>query len=200
VPDAPEGPYLTAWGTDPDAPHGPRLDEPLRWAAELEAMGVELINATLGNPYASPHILRPFEYSPPDGYETPEHPLLGVARHLGIAAEAQRACRTAAVVGSGYSWLQAFALHAGAAAVRLGHVRLVGLGRASLAQPDFGARLMAGEPLDPKRVCRTFSYCTALMRNKAHPLGQFPTGCPPFDKEGYSAIWKEAQASADSDH
>ena len=37
-----------------------------------------LINVSIGNPYASPHLLRPFEYPPPDGYETPEHPLIGV--------------------------------------------------------------------------------------------------------------------------
>jgi len=42
-------------------------------------------------------------------------------------------------------------------------------------------------------VCRTFSYCTAIMRAKDHPLGQFPTGCPPFDKEAYGEIWKEVQ-------
>jgi hypothetical protein len=24
-------------------------------------------------------------------------------------------------------------------------------------------------------------------------LGQFPTGCPPFDKEGYGQIMKEAR-------
>jgi hypothetical protein len=24
-------------------------------------------------------------------------------------------------------------------------------------------------------------------------MGQFPTGCPPFDKEAYGEIWKEAQ-------
>ena len=47
--------------------------------------------------------------------------------------------------------------------------------------------------LDRKRVCRTFSYCTALMRSKDHPLGQYPAGCPPFDKEAYGDIWKEVQ-------
>jgi hypothetical protein len=33
-----------------------------------------------------------------------------------------------------------------------------------------------------------------LMRAKDHPLGQYPTGCPPFDKEAYGAIWKEVEA------
>ena len=55
------------------------------------------------------------------------------------------------------------------------------------------ARLARGEGLDPKTVCRTFSYCTALMRSKHHPLGQYPAGCPPFDKAGYGEIWKEAR-------
>jgi len=52
---------------------------------------------------------------------------------------------------------------------------------------------MAGESLDPKRLCRTFSYCTALMRSKHNDLGQFATGCPPFDKEVYGPIWDEAR-------
>jgi hypothetical protein len=31
------------------------------------------------------------------------------------------------------------------------------------------------------------------MRAKDHPLGQYPTGCPPFDKEAYDAVWKDLQ-------
>ena len=34
------------------------------------------------------------------------------------------------------------------------------------------------------------------MRQKNHPLGQFPTGCPPFDKEGYGQVMKEARTIA----
>jgi hypothetical protein len=52
---------------------------------------------------------------------------------------------------------------------------------------------MADEVLDPKRLCWTFSYCTALMRSKHNDLGQFATGCPPFDKEVYGPIWDEAR-------
>ena len=54
---------------------------------------------------------------------------------------------------------------------------------------------MADEVLDPKRLCRTFSCCTALMRSKHNDLGQFATGCPPFDKEVYGPIWDEAVSS-----
>jgi NADPH2 dehydrogenase len=33
------------------------------------------------------------------------------------------------------------------------------------------------------------------MRAKHNELGQFPTGCPPFDKPVYGPIWKQAQAT-----
>jgi 2,4-dienoyl-CoA reductase-like NADH-dependent reductase (Old Yellow Enzyme family) len=159
----------------------------------LEKAGVQLVNVSAGNPYASPHLLRPFEYPPPDGYETPEHPLIGVDRHFRLTEAVQRAFPGLAGVGSGYSWLQAFALEAGAANVREGRTSFVGIGRGALAQPDFGLRMARGEALDPKRLCRTFSYCTALMRSKHNELGQFATGCPPFDKEVYGPIWDEAR-------
>lgn len=188
-------PVLSAWGTDPDDPHRPDLSEPIALIGELKSLGVALVNVTLGNPYASPHLIRPFEYAPPDGYETPEHPLIGVARHLRLAAEVQAAHPDLPVVGSGYSWLQSWMFHAGAASVRDGRATFVGVGRGSLSHPDFARHVLDGRPLDPRRTCRTFSYCTALMRSKHHPLGQFPTGCPPFDKAAYGPIWKEAQAT-----
>jgi len=50
--------------------------------------------------------------------------------------------------------------------------------------------------LDERRVCKTLTYCTYLMRQKGNELGQFPTGCPPFDKEGYGQIMKEARSVA----
>ena len=89
---------------------------------------MSLVNVSLGNPYASPHLLRPFEYPPPDGYETPEHPLIGVARHF-RAPSRSSGLPELAVVGSGYSWLQAFAFQAGAANVADGRVTFVGIGR-----------------------------------------------------------------------
>jgi NADPH2 dehydrogenase len=195
VPCPYELPIRSAWGTRADDPAAPDLAEPIALVGILRDLGVALVNVTMGNPYASPHIIRPFEYAPPDGYETPEHPLIGVDRHFRLTAEVQAAFPDLAVVGSGYSWLQAHMFAAGAANVRDGRVTFVGIGRGALAHPDFARHALEGRPLDPKRTCRTFSYCTALMRSKHHPLGQFPTGCPPFDKEVYDPIWKEAQAT-----
>jgi 2,4-dienoyl-CoA reductase-like NADH-dependent reductase (Old Yellow Enzyme family) len=195
VPCAFDLPIRTAWGTHQDDPAAPDLSEPLALIGLLADWGVALVNVSMGNPYASPHLLRPFEYPPPDGYETPEHPLVGVDRHFRLTAAAQSAHPDLPVVGSGYSWLQAFAFEAGAANVAAGRAGFVGIGRAALPQPDFARRLAHNQPLDHKRLCRTFSYCTALMRSKHNELGQFPTGCPPFDKEVYGPIWEEARRS-----
>jgi 2,4-dienoyl-CoA reductase-like NADH-dependent reductase (Old Yellow Enzyme family) len=186
-------PVLSAWGTREDNPLQADLREPKQWILEMSRLGVELVNISMGNPYASMHIIRPFEYPPPDGYESPEHPLEGVDRHFRLAGEIQQALSHLPMVGSGYSYLQEYLFQAGAANVRDGRITFVGVGRASLPQPDFARRLTENGRLDRKRICRTFSYCTALMRAKHNELGQFATGCPPFDKEVYGPIWDAAK-------
>jgi NADPH2 dehydrogenase len=190
-------PVLTAWGTDPDDPSRPDLSEVSWWLGEMIRLGIVLVNVSLGNPYASPHLVRPFEYPPPDGYQTPEHPLIGVARHFTLAAELQQAHPELPLVGSGYSYLQEYLPLAGASNLAAGRITFVGVGRAALPMPDFARQLQEHGRLDRKRVCRTFSYCTALMRSKHNDLGQFPTGCPPFDKEVYGPIWERARLRKD---
>ena len=118
-------PVTSCWGSRDDDPRVPDLTEPIALIGRIRQAGVELVNLTLGNPYASSHLVRPFEYPPPDGYETPEHPLVSVDRHFRLTAEIQGAFPDLAVVGSGYSWLQAYASQAGAANVPRGtdHLR-----------------------------------------------------------------------------
>ncbi|MFL5242918.1 MAG: NADH:flavin oxidoreductase [Gemmataceae bacterium] len=188
-----ESAVLTAWGTNAEDPLQPDLTEPLEWIGRMAGLGVTLINISMGSPYTSPHLLRPFEYPPPDGYLPPEHPLVGVDKHFRLAGCVQDSFPQLPVVGSGYSYLQEYLFNAGAANVRDGRATFVGVGRAALPQPDFAKQLMEHGKLDRKRVCRTFSYCTALMRSKHNALGQFATGCPPFDKEVYGPLWEEAK-------
>lgn len=191
-------PLTTAFGTDANDHRREELSEPLQLARWLREWGVALLNVSMGNPYANPHIVRPAEYPPVDGYKPPEHPLFGIDRHFRIAARVQQEVADLPVVGSGYSWLQDFMPQAAAANVASGRVAFVGLGRGTLSQPDFVKQLQDHGRLDRKRVCRTFSYCTNLMRTKDHPLGQYATGCPPFDKEIYGPLWKEAEAKLTS--
>src|SRR5262249_35032150 len=135
-------PHLCSWGTSEQDPFQPDLTEPLAWIADLARLGVALINVSMGNPYASPHIIRPFEYPPPDGYQTPEHPLIGVDRHFRLAGQIQQAFPQLPIVGCGYSYLQEYIFHAGAANVRDGRITFVGVGRAALPMPDFALQLM----------------------------------------------------------
>ena len=186
-------PIHSAWGVSEQDPFQPDLTEPLAWIGEMARLGVALVNVSMGNPYANPHVIRPFEYPPPDGYHTPEHPLVGVDRHVRLAGLVQQAFPELPIVGSGYSYLQEYLFHAGSANVRQGRIAFVGVGRAALPMPDFARQLLENGKLDRKRVCRTFSYCTALMRAKHNELGQFATGCPPFDKEVYGPIWDAAR-------
>jgi 2,4-dienoyl-CoA reductase-like NADH-dependent reductase (Old Yellow Enzyme family) len=188
-----ELPLRCSWGTDPNDHLKADLAEPIAWIKEMSQLGVSCVNVSMGNPYAAPHFLRPFEYPPPDAYETPEHPLIGVDRHFRLTEEVQRAGGAFPIVGSGYSYLQEFLPQAGAANISDGRVSIVGVGRATLAQPDFVKQLLDHGRLDRKRICRTFSYCSALMRSKHNELGQFATGCPPFDKDTYGPIWEQAK-------
>jgi 2,4-dienoyl-CoA reductase-like NADH-dependent reductase (Old Yellow Enzyme family) len=188
-------PVRSSFGADEQEPLREDLTEPKMLLELLRGFGVPMVNVTMGNPYAVMHVTRPFQYAPVDGYETPEHPLVGVWRHFRVAGELQRAFPDLVIVGSGYSWLQGFMYHAAAANLRDGCCRVAGIGRAALPYPDSPRDVLApgGPRLDRRRICRTFSYCTALMRAKHNELGQFPTGCPPFDKDVYGPIWDEAQ-------
>jgi 2,4-dienoyl-CoA reductase-like NADH-dependent reductase (Old Yellow Enzyme family) len=189
-------PYIYGFGVNAENPLEFDLTEPLKLIGWLQQAGVKVLNVSMGNPYVNPHIGRPYEKANEGSYEAPGHPLLGVARHFAATAQIQQTYPDLVVVGTGYSWLQHFLIHAAAANLKLGRVRMVGVGRGALAYPQFARDALTKGELDPLRTCKTLSFCTYLMRQKNHPLGQFPTGCPPFDKEGYGAIVKEARAAA----
>ncbi|MEX0785018.1 MAG: NADH:flavin oxidoreductase [Dehalococcoidia bacterium] len=176
-----EGEYPWGFGTDFGDANELDLDEPLRLIGLLRDLGVALVNITMGSPYFNPHIGRPFERPPIDGYQPPEHPLAGVERHFRATAAVQSAFPDLAVAGTGYSWLRHYAALAGAANVAAGRVTLMGLGRGALAYPDFGADLSERGEMVDRKACIGVSYCTALMRAKNNELGQFAAGCVPRD-------------------
>jgi len=194
VPCRYEVPYPYGFGVDPADPLRPDLTEVRQAIACFREWGVALVNVSLGSPYYNPHIGRPFEKPDEGNYEQPEHPLAGVDRHFRVAGELQRAFPDLPMVGTGYSWLQKYAIHAGAYNVAAGLIRFVGIGRGALAYPDFARDALEKGELDERRVCKTLTYCTYLMRQKHHPTGQYPTGCPPFDKDPYGEIIKLARA------
>ena len=153
--------------------------------------GLQLVNVTAGCPYYNPHVGRPADREPPDGYGAPEPQLAGVARHFELAEAACRACPDVPVVGTGYSYLRQFALEAGEANLRDGRVSIVGMGRGAIAYPDFARDVH----MDTRKVCITVSYCTTLMRSKNNELGQYATGCAPRDPV-YGKLLQEVQRKA----
>ena len=79
------------------------------------------------------------------------------------------------VVGSAYSYLQEWLPNVAQRVVREGDADFVGLGRMVLPYPEMCADVLAGRPLQTKRICRTFSDCTT------GPRGGLVSGCYPLD-------------------
>ena len=160
----PEGDVATTFGfAATDAP------------ALLELLDVDLVCVTAGSPYYCPHAQRPAYFPPSDGYQPPEDPLVGVARLLAAAIDLARAAPHLTVVASGVSYLQEWLPHVASALVRDTGVACVGVGRLALSYHDAPADLLAGRPLDGRRLCRTFSDCTTAPRNG------IVSGCWPLD-------------------
>jgi len=161
------------------------LTEPLQFVRLMAERGVRLINVSLGSPYWNPHLQRPAAYPPSDGYLPPVDPLEMVAAHLRAVRTLKAAVPTATFVGTGYTYLQEWLPNVAQWALDQGHVDFAGLGRLLLSYPELPADLLAGRPLQNKRLCRTFSDCTTGPRN-----GML-SGCFPFDP--YYQAMPEAQ-------
>ncbi len=184
-------PYIYGFGCAEDDPLSIDYDEPIKLSKLLCSLGVSVLNVTMGNPYANPHIGRPFEHPPVDGYESPEHPLVGVARLLRGAREIQSSVGSLPVVATGLSWLRQYWAYAAAGMIEHGYCKVVGLGRMAIAYPEFACDVMNFGEADSRKVCIADSHCTALMRFKHHPLGQYPVGCATRD-DVYKPIYRQA--------
>ncbi len=144
-------------------------------AGWLRDWGVQLLCVTAGSPYYVPHIQRPALFPPSDGYLPPEDPLVGVARQIDATATIKKAFPSMIIVGSGYSYLQEWLPAVGQRVLRDEKADSIGLGRMVLSYPELPADVLAGKPIDRKRLCRTFSDCTT------GPRQGLVSGCYPLD-------------------
>jgi len=188
-PFAAELPYDCGFGVNESDPLAFDLAEPFRLLAILRDMGVAAVNLSAGSPYTVPHVQRPAAFPPSDGYPPPEDPLWGVWRQIDACRQAKEAVPDLPLVGSGYSYLQDYVVHAAQAVVRAGWIDAVGLGRMVLSYPHLPADALAGTSLARSLVCRTFSDCTTAPR---HGL---PSGCYPLD-DYYKTLPAAAQVKA----
>lgn len=168
-------PYRYGFGMDENDPAQIRIDETAEFLQVMTELDIALVNITIGSPYYTPHVTRPALYPPSDGYQPPEDPLLGVMRHLELVRDLKRRFPQLCFVGSGYTYLQEFLPYVAQAVVREGWTDMVGLGRMMLSYPELAADVLAGRPLQRKRLCRTFSDCTTAPRNG------MVSGCYPLD-------------------
>lgn len=155
-------------------------EEPIWLLKELRALGVELLNITMGNPYFNPHVNRPFALG---GYDPEEHPLEGVARMLNGIAELKKAVPELKIISSALSYLGVAAPQVCAGFIKDGGFDFCGFGRTILAYPDYAKDILSGG-LKKDKICICCSKCSEMMRAGGTP------GCVVRDRL-YTDLYRE---------
>ena len=174
-------PYPNGFGVKPDGTAEPDLTESIQLVSDLHALGVEMIDATIGNPYFNPHVNRPYDKG---GYVPPEHPLVGVARMMQCIGSVSAANPDVSFISSANSYLRQFAPYLAAGAVREGVTTMAGFGREAFAYPDFIHDVFEKGAMDPQKCCVTCGKCTELMRAGS------VAGCVVRDTEVYVPLYR----------
>lgn len=174
------------WGTDKENYRRLDLEEPKKLISILNSSGVELLNLSMGTPYYSPHINRPFNLG---GYVPDEHPLIGVTRLIDGIGEVQKAFPDIAVVGTGYSWLREFAPYIAAGSLENGLAKIIGFGRQAFANPSFAKDILSGSIMTKEKSCIACGKCSDIMRAGGS------TGCVVRNPGIYMPIYKKYFAS-----
>ena len=175
--------YPYGFGVSEGSGLTPDLTEPIRLVAKLHRdYGLDLIGLTMGNPYATTHVTRPFDAGkyPPD-----EHPFEGLARMIHGIGAVKKAVPGIAVLGSAPTYLRQFADLYAAGAVEQGLCDGMLFGRMAFADPDFANEILHTGRIDPGRVCLTCGKCGDLIR--AHK----PTGCVIRDSKTFMPFYRE---------
>ena len=177
--------YEFPWGIGVSEGSGlkPDLKEPIRLVKELYGnCGIQMMNLTMGNPYATTHVTRPFDMGK---YEPEEHPFTGIGRMIAGIGEVKKAVPEMVIFGSAPTYLRQFADLYTAGAVEEGFCDGMLFGRMAFADPDYANEIIKNGRIDPKRVCMTCGKCGDLIR--AHK----PTGCVIRDPKTFMPFYKE---------
>lgn len=177
--------YEYPWGFGVSEGSGlkPDLKVPIRLVKELYGnCGIQMMNLTMGNPYATTHVTRPFDMGK---YEPEEHPFTGIGRMIAGIGEVKKAVPEMVIFGSAPTYLRQFADLYTAGAVEEGFCDGMLFGRMAFADPDYANEIIKNGRIDPKRVCMTCGKCGDLIR--AHK----PTGCVIRDPKTFMPFYKE---------
>lgn len=176
-------PYPYGFGVSEGGGLTPDLTEPIRLVRELHGeYGLDLINLTMGNPYATTHVTRPYDMGK---YVPDEHPFAGLSRMIRGIGQVKREVPDMAVYASAPTYLRQFADLYAAGAVEEGFCDGMLFGRMAFADPDFANEIIRQGRIDPKRVCLTCGKCGDLIR--AHK----PTGCVIRDPQTFMPFYRE---------
>lgn len=175
--------YPSGFGVSEGSGLKPDLKEPIRLVKELYGnCGIQMMNLTMGNPYATTHVTRPFDMGK---YEPEEHPFTGIGRMIAGIGEVKKAVPEMVIFGSAPTYLRQFADLYTAGAVEEGFCDGMLFGRMAFADPDYANEIIKNGRIDPKRVCMTCGKCGDLIR--AHK----PTGCVIRDPKTFMPFYKE---------
>ena len=159
------------------------LTESLKLIGEINALGVNLVNATMGTPYYNPHINRPYNCNI-GGAAPPSEPLANLAAFIAHIGTAQKTYPHMTFAGTGYSYLRQFAINAAAYTLENNLAKVIGFGRGAFAYKGFANDILNGF-MDSRKSCLACSKCTEIMRAGG------TTGCPIRDSEVYMPIYKQ---------
>lgn len=175
--------YPYGFGVSPDSGLTPDLTEPVRLVRELhEELGLSMIDLTMGNPYATTHVTRPYDMGK---YQPDEHPFVGLDRMIQGIGTVKKAVPEMVIWASAPTDLRQYADLFTAGAVEQGLCDGMLFGRMAFADPDFANEIIRQGRIDPSRVCLTCGKCGDLIR--AHK----PTGCVIRDNATFMPFYKE---------
>lgn len=176
-------PYPYGFGVNPESGETPDYTEPIRLVRELhDELGLDMVDLTMGNPYATTHVTRPFDFGK---YAPEEHPFVGLHRMIYGIGEVKKAVPEMTIWASAPTYLRAYADLFTAGAVEQGLCDGMLFGRMAFADPDFANEIVRNGRIDPNRVCLTCGKCGDLIR--AHK----PTGCVIRDSKTFMPFYKE---------
>lgn len=176
-------PYPYGFGVNPESGETPDYTEPIRLVRELhDELGLDMVDLTMGNPYATTHVTRPFDFGK---YAPEEHPFVGLHRMIYGIGEVKKAVPEMTIWASAPTYLRAYADLFTAGAVEEGLCDGMLFGRMAFADPDFANEIIRNGRIDPNRVCLTCGKCGDLIR--AHK----PTGCVIRDSKTFMPFYKE---------
>lgn len=176
-------PYPLGFGVSKDSGTAPDFSEPIRLVRELhEEYGLDMVNLTMGNPYATTHVTRPYDAGK---YVPEEHPLTGIHRMINGIGAVKRAVPGMVVYASAPTYMRQYGDLYAAGAVEEGLCDGMLFGRMAFADPDFANQILKEGRINPRKVCMTCGKCGDLIR--AHK----PTGCVVRDAETFMPFYRE---------